>query len=358
MARIAIVGCGAIGGLAGFYMARAGEAVLFIDQNTDHVRAIRDRGISVNGVYGSMSIPPQRACAPDEISEPLDGLVFLACKSQATDKAARGIAIHLAPTACVVSLQNGMNEDTIAEIVGPERTMGALPDYGGAYLDPGELEAVHEGTVYVGELDGRLTPRAREAARLLGIGPNKCELLTDIVGRLWTKHVYNSQIVVTALVNGTVVEVLGNRDVQRLAGAAVREAIRVSDAAGIRLHADRWFDPALCRPQTPADTARLLEAYDRLVEHLGGHQASDGPGGYRYVKKASGIHWDLVYRRRKSEAAHLTVCTHASRYGISVPLNAKIVGMIEEVEDGKRLLGWHNITEAADYAAQIGAGLP
>ncbi len=358
MARIAIAGSGAIGGLAGFYMARAGEDVLFIDQNAEHVAAIRERGISVNGVYGPMSVPPQRACTPGEIPEPLDGLVFLACKSQATEAAVRAIAPHLGPSACVVSLQNGMNEDTIAGIVGRERTMGALPDYGGAYLDPGVLEAVHEGTVYVGELDGSLTPRVREAARLLGIGPNKCELLTDIVGRLWTKHVYNSQIVVTALVNDTVVAVLGHKDVQRLGGAAVREAIRVSDAAGVRLHADRWFDPALYRPVTSADTARLLAVYDRLVEHLGGHQVGDGPGGYKYVKRASGIHWDLVYRRRQSEAAYLTVCTHAARYGVAVPLNAKIVSMIEQVEDGKRDLGWHNIAEATAYANEIGAALP
>ncbi|HKV44190.1 MAG TPA: 2-dehydropantoate 2-reductase N-terminal domain-containing protein [bacterium] len=358
MAKIAIVGCGGIGGLAGFYMARAGERVLFVDQNTEHARAIRKRGISVNGVYGPMVIPPQHACTPGEIAEPLEGLVFLACKSQATDAAMRGIAAHLAPSACVVSLQNGMNEDAIAGLVGPGRTMGALPDYGGAYLGPGVLEAVHEGTVYVGELDGSLTPRVREAARLLGIGPNACEVLTDIVGRLWTKHVYNSQIVVTALINGTVVEVLGNNDVRRLAGAAVREAMRVSDAAGVRLHADRWFDPALYNPATPAETARLLATYDRLVRHLGGHQVSDGPGGYRYVKKASGIHWDLVYRRRKSEASYLTVCTHAARYGVAVPLNTKIVGMIEEVEDGKRELGRHNIVEGNAYAVQVGAALP
>src|SRR5574341_1123175 len=151
MAKIAIVGCGGIGGLAGFYMAKAGEPVLFVDANTDHVRAIRDRGFAVNGVYGAQSIGPQRAATPDEISEPLDGLVFLACKSQHTAAAARGILPHLGSQSCVVSLQNGMNEPVIAEIVGEQRTMGALPDYGGAYLDPGSLEAVHEGTVYVGE---------------------------------------------------------------------------------------------------------------------------------------------------------------------------------------------------------------
>ncbi len=161
MAKITIVGCGAIGGLAGFYMARAGDPVLFVDQNADHVRAIRERGISVNGFYGPMSVGPQRAATPAELDEPLDGLVFLACKSQATRDAVRGIVERLAPGGCVVSLQNGMNEDLIAEAIGRERTMGALPDYGGAYLDPGLLEAVHAGVVYVGELDGRITPRVR-----------------------------------------------------------------------------------------------------------------------------------------------------------------------------------------------------
>ena len=358
MAEIAVVGCGAIGGLAGFYMARAGEEVLFIDENADHVRAIRERGISINGVHGPASIGPQRACTPEELAKPLDGLIFLACKSQATDAAARSIAPRLGEAACVVSLQNGMNEETIAGIVGHGRTMGALPDYGGAYLEPGVLEAVHEGIVYVGELDGALTPRAREAARLLGLGPNVCELLTDIVGRVWTKQVYNSQIVPTALVDDTIVNVLGRRDMQRLAGAAVREAMRVADAARVHIQADPWFEPALYRPDTTAGTARLLAAYDRLVEHLGGHQVTAGPGGYRYVKRASGIHWDIVYRRRRSEAAYLTVACVAGQYGVPVPLNARIVQMLGEVEAGRRDLGWHNVDELTAYARRIGAALP
>ena len=117
-----------------------------------------------------------------------------------------------------MSLQNGMNEGRIAALVGPERTMGALPDYGGAYLDPGVLEAVHEGMVYVGEIPGGITDRSREAGRLLGIGPNMCEVLDDIMGRVWTKHVYSSHVLVTSLVDGTAVEVLGDERVQLLGG--------------------------------------------------------------------------------------------------------------------------------------------
>ena len=162
---VAIVGCGAIGGLAGFYMAQAGERVIFIDQNAEHVTTIREKGISVNGVYGPMEIGPQPAFTPDQVPESLGGLVFVACKSQATQAALNGILKYLTPNSCVVSLQNGMNEGRIAALAGPERTMGAIPDYGGAYLDPGVIEAVHEGKVYVGEITGGITDRAREAGR-------------------------------------------------------------------------------------------------------------------------------------------------------------------------------------------------
>lgn len=355
---VAIVGCGAIGGLAGFYMARAGEQVVFIDQNADHVKAIREKGISVNGVYGPMEIGPQPAFTPDEVPEPLDGLVFIACKSQATEAAVSGIVKYLTSASCVVSLQNGMNEGRIADLVGLERTMGALPDYGGAYLDPGVLEAVHEGTVYVGEIPGRITDRAREAGRLLGIGPNHCEVLDDIMGRVWTKHVYSSHILVDSLVDGTTVEVLGDERVQLLGGAAVREALKVADAAGMTIQSDEWFDPALYRVETPEDTELLLAMYRRLTDHLGGHQRKPAPGGYQYVKKSSGIHWDIVYRRRKSEAQYVSIAAEAKEYGVAVPLNDRILQMIGEIEDGKRQLGWHNVTELTEDADRLGLALP
>jgi 2-dehydropantoate 2-reductase len=355
---VAIVGCGAIGGLAGFYLAKAGEQVVFIDQNADHVHAIRTKGITVNGVYGPMEIGPQQAFTPDDVPHPLDGFVVIACKSQATNAAVSGILEYLTPASCLISLQNGMNEGRIAAQVGLERTMGALPDYGGAYLSPGVLEAVHEGTVYVGEIGGGITDRAREAGRLLGIGPNHCEVLDDIMGRVWTKHVYSSHILVTSLVDGTTVEVLGDERVQLLGGAAVREALKVADAAGVIIQSDQWFDPALYRVETPEDTEQLLRMYQRLAEHLGGHQRGPAPGGYQYVKTASGIHWDIVYRRRKSEAEYVSIAAEAKDLGVPVPLNDRILQMIGEIEDGKRRIGWHNIAELTEDAELLGLALP
>jgi ketopantoate reductase len=251
-----------------------------------------------------------------------------------------------------------MNEDRIAAQVGVDRTLGAIPDYGGAYLSPGVLEAVHEGTVYVGEITGGITDRAREAGRLLGIGPNHCEVQDDMMGRVWTKQVYNSHVLVDSLVDGSAVEVLGDERVQLLGGAAVREGLKVADAAGVTIQSDQWFDPALYRVETPEDTERLLAMYRRLAEHLGGHQRTPAPGGYQYVKTQSGIHWDIVYRRRKSEAPYVSIAAEAKAYDIAVPLNDRILEMIAEIEDGQRQLGWHNITELTEDAERLGLALP
>jgi 2-dehydropantoate 2-reductase len=359
MANVTVVGCGAIGGLAAFYMAKAGERVLFVDENPEHVQAIREKGLLANGVYGPMSIGPQRACTPDNISEPLEGLIFLACKSQHTPAAVQSLLSHMTAESCIVSLQNGMNEQIIGSIVGPERTMGALPDYGGAYLNPGVLEAVAEGTVYVGELDGRITKRAQEAARLLGIGRNKCELLTDIMGRIWTKLVFMSQSVMTALVDASWGEVLSQEKVRRLAALLIRESIQVSDAAGVKLHADPpWFVPSLYHPQTAAETQRLLRSYDDLIEFLERRRVAIGPANYQYIKKASGIHWDISYRKRKSEAPYLTVYCVAKGYRVPIPLNHRLIEMIETIEAGTRVQGWQNMDELAAYADTLGDALP
>ena len=61
----------------------------------------------------------------------------------------------------VVSLQNGLNELVIADVVGAERTMGCFVNFGADYLEPGVVHFGGRGAFVLGELDGRDTPRLR-----------------------------------------------------------------------------------------------------------------------------------------------------------------------------------------------------
>src|SRR5262245_21280735 len=130
-------------------MTLAGEDVTFVDRWVEHVQAMRERGLFVDGLRGEHRVPV-KALLPSEVEGPL-GMVFLACKSQDTRGAAEAMTPFLDERSIVVSLQNGMNEGTIGEVIGLERVIGAIPDYGGALVDPGHLEFVHPGPAYVGE---------------------------------------------------------------------------------------------------------------------------------------------------------------------------------------------------------------
>src|SRR6185312_946793 len=187
--RIHIIGSGAIGGMAGAYMVMNGEDVTFVDQWREHVDAMQQSGISIDGIRGPMHVDV-RAVHADELDEPID-LAFVAVKSHHTDDAIRLIQPHLTESAKVVSLQNGFNADKIAAAIGRERVIGSVPDYTAALVDPGRLEFTVGGPVYIGELDGSDSQRLRRVEHLLSY-LTTVKVTSNITGRIWTKQCYMS----------------------------------------------------------------------------------------------------------------------------------------------------------------------
>ena len=178
--KIAIVGAGAVGGYTGAHMVQAGEDVTFIDPWPDHVEHMRQHGLRVTH---AVDVPefrvPVRALHVTDAQQlakekPLD-IAFVCMKSYDTAWATMLIRQYLAPQGYVVSLQNCMNEETIAGIVGWGKTLGCiassitvnLPQPGLIHRGAGKGGAAH--TVFrTGEVHGRITQRAQEVCRLVG----------------------------------------------------------------------------------------------------------------------------------------------------------------------------------------------
>jgi 2-dehydropantoate 2-reductase len=290
---------------------------------------------------------------------PLD-LVFLACKSHDTRSAVEDIKPLLDERSVVVSLQNGMNEELIGELIGPERVVGAIPDYGGALVGPGHLEFVHPGVAYVGELDGSITKRAREAQRLLN-HLVETELTTNIVGRIWSKQVHMSQVVMTALTDAPIAEVLRDERARHLGVSLIAESTAIADAAGVMLPEGKTVQPARYRARSAIETRGLIDDLGEWVESMHKHQAEqEAAGTHRYVKKASGMWWDIYYRHRPSETRGITgaLIERADALGVPAPLNRRTAEMIYELEAGQRTPGFHNIEELHAFAAAEGLLLP
>src|SRR5262249_11551264 len=143
--------------------------------------AIRTRGLTVSHLGdGPELTAPARALDVTELQalakeKPID-IAFVCTKSYDTAWATTMIKQYLAPGGFVVSLQNCMNEETIAGVGGGGRTLGSIASMITAELcAPGHVRrasgkrgASH--TVFrVGEVHGLVTGRAKEVCRLLAL---------------------------------------------------------------------------------------------------------------------------------------------------------------------------------------------
>src|SRR5215475_418517 len=162
---ITVYGAGAIGGITGAALARAGHEVLLVDSAAAHVDAINAAGLTIerDGAATTTRVP---AVNPSGLGSNIE-LVLLAVKSQHTNDALAELAPRLSAGGVIVSLQNGVSEEQIAQAVGNERTLGCLVNWAADWVAPGRILHGGHGAFVLGELDGSLSPRVRELATLL-----------------------------------------------------------------------------------------------------------------------------------------------------------------------------------------------
>lgn len=338
--KYVIVGAGGIGGLQGVWMSRAGCDVTFVDRWEEHVNAINANGMHVDGSRGIYNFPV-KAVTPAELERlaPLE-MVIVSVKSQDTRLAVQQLLPFSTPETAFVSMQAGENLHVIEEIVGSERTIGADPNYGGALVGPGHLEAGFPNYIWIGEMDGRYTPRLRQLQLdLMNWTPT---YMTDnIRGTVWTKFVYASQIVLSALTDRPSGEAMKEISHRQVAGALVNEAIQVADALGIQLVGFDFFDPAPYRDYGTENDDTLLFWLNYAWPR---HEVFREHGFHKYVKTGSGVRWDIAHRKRSSESTAFMEALNraAAQAGIQMPLNSALLNIIHEIERGERTLDDNN----------------
>jgi 2-dehydropantoate 2-reductase len=334
--RVTVWGSGAIGGITGASLARAGHDVLLVDVNAEHVAAMRRDGLVIRDGRGDWRAAVT-ALTPGEVRGPLDR-ILLAVKAQATATAVEQLAPHLAPEGVVVSLQNGLNPEIIAARVGPESTIGCLVNWAGDWIAPGQIQFGGEGSFVLGELDGHLTPRLQAIGDLLSV-VMPVRLTENLWGFLWAKTCYASLLFATALTDETIYDVVERSyPIQRMLVRLVAEAMAVAEASGVRLETFDEYDPTLYRRGATGDGAAVQEAMAAVSRFY-----------RRHTKVKTGIWRDLAVRRRKTEVDFQPgmVAAKGKGLGIPTPLTARLVQMIHDREDGARPTGWANLEELA-----------
>lgn len=311
----------------GAFLAKAGHDVTLVDNVPDHVAAINATGLRITGPIAEFT-----ATLPAFTPETLGGTwetIVLATKAHHTSGAVRSLLPHLSSSGCVVSAQNGLNELTIAEVVGEQRTVGAFVNFGADYMEPGVLFYGGRGTVTVGEAFGptaeRISPRVLAIRDSWHDFDERAFATDNIMGYLWGKEAYGAMLFVTALTNDSIADALAMPEHRAVYIAIAREMLAVAASQGVQPMAFDGFDPAAYLPEAPAGAAE--QSVDALVAH-----------NRRSAKTHSGIWRDLAVRKRPTEVdAQLGIVVRlGAAAGVPTPLTTRVVAMIQEIERGTR----------------------
>lgn len=337
--RIAIFGAGAVGGYAGAHMVQAGEDVTFIDPWPEHVEAMRARGLRITHLRDVPEFTvPVRALHLTEVQAlskqaPVD-ILFLCMKSYDTAWATMMMKQYLSPGGFVVSLQNCINEETIAGVVGWGRTVGAIASSITVELvEPGHVRraagkggAAH--TVFrVGEVHGRITDRAREVARLVGLS-DSAKVTENLWGERWSKLVTNAMANGLSACTGLISrDILLDDTLRHFTARLGSEAIRTGQALGYALEEIHHLDPEIIARAGEGDP-EAKRAYD---EHRLAEARKPGGGAHR-----PSMGQDMV-KGRRTEIEYLNgfVVEKAREVGIATPANAALTEIVKKVEKGE-----------------------
>ena len=234
--RILIVGAGALGGLVGAWLTRAGEVVTLLEKNPARARLLERNGLEVTRVSdGSVTALPVHVVGSAE-GLPRADLVFIAVKAYQTADAVRAALPAAGPETLFLSIQNGIgNTEVIGEMVGRTRVLCGIIYHSVQHAGPGRVR-FREGIkpIQIAPLEGAVTP----AIAAIGEAFARAGLATDVVGNIehavWQKLLHNAVInPVSALTGLTCRELAGDDDLLAFMRELCEEIVAVMRARGV-----------------------------------------------------------------------------------------------------------------------------
>ncbi len=333
--HIAIIGAGAVGGYVGGHLTRAGEDVSLVDPWAEHVQRMRSHGLRLSGTQGDHLIQVDALHLSDVqrfVRKPVD-IAIVCTKSYDTEWAALMIRPYLAPDGFGVSMQNGINEERLAGILGWGRTVGCIvstisvnalePGHIMRYQQPG---GEHHTVFRVGEMHGRSTPRARDLAQILS-AVDSADVTDNLWGERWTKLTANTithgLLGATGLDNRAVYLERGR--IHRIGVKLGAEAVQVGRAHGYQLGTVLGLAPDVWVDADRGDGAALA----RLDQGLRGWMAT------LIEPSRSSVGRDVMRGRRSEiDFTNGLVADMGAAIGVPAPTHAAVTELVRRIDRG------------------------
>ena len=329
--RTAIYGAGSLGTVLGAYLTNSGVDVDLINRNRAHVDALKKNGARITGTVDKLV--RVKAMTPEEMTGTYD-IIFLMTKQLNNREVVTFLKDYLAEDGVIVTLQNGIPEDSVAEIVGEHRTIGCVVEWGATMTAPGECMLTSDPqslSFHMGGMPGIPQEKIQQVKDVL---EKMCpvEIETNLPGARWSKLLINATFSgLGTVIGGTFGDVTGNAQAREIAVRCMKEVIDVGCAAGVTFAPVQgkniislfyWKNP-------------VKKAVAKLILPIA-------------MKKHAAIEPSMLQDLKKGKACEVdaingVVCGWGKKTGVPTPVNDQIVKLIREIQEGKRETGIGNL---------------
>ena len=320
MKRYTIYGAGSLGTVLGAYITKNGGKVDLINRNIAHVEALKENGAKITGTV-EMTVPVT-AMLPNEMTGKYD-VILLLTKQLLNKEVVTYLKDYLADDGVIVTLQNGLPEPEIAEIVGTNRTMGCVVEWGATLSAPGVCTLTSDPeslSFHMGKMEGITDEKFNEVKELLEL---MCPVHeeSNLIGARWSKLLVNATFSgLGTVVGGVFGDVSENKDARKVAIRCMKECVDVGHAAGAE------FAPVQGKNIT------ALFYYKGAVKRAIATMLIPIA-----MKKHRNIEPSMLQDLKKNkpcevDAINGVVCQWGRKSGVATPINDKIVEIIKKIE--------------------------
>lgn len=329
--RAAIYGAGSLGTILGAYITKNGGQVELINRNKAHIEALQTKGAQVVGTVNFTQ--PVTAYLPEQMEGKYD-IIFLMTKQQQNVEVVTRLKEFLADDGVIVTLQNGIPELQIGEIVGNNRTLGCTVAWGATMKGAGVCELTSQPdslTFSLGSLTAERNGHFEDVKALLE-KMGEVEVDENFVGTRWSKLLINAAFSgMSAVLGCTFGEAAKPKASRRIVQALIKECIDVCAVGGIRIE-----------PVQGKDIVKLLDYKNCIKKALSFFIIPIAIRKHALLK-ASMLQDIEKGKLTEVDAINGVVSAYGRKVGCPTPMNDKVVEIIHRIERGELTPSFDNL---------------